>query len=319
MKILLIGYSKIAQKRVIPALIEQGVTAIDVASRSRTAEVKLPATISGERFDNYEAALTQSQADVVYVSTTNNTHATWTEAALKQGFHVVVDKPAFLGLDETNRLLDLAHQQNRCLAEATTYSYHPQIEMARQAFAEVDSQPTRLVATFSFPPLPPDNFRWRKHLGGGALWDLGSYAVTPGRLFFGEMPQQIYCQIGGQGDEVEQSFSLLATYSGGRTLVGHFGFDTGYRNQLDILGPHTTLTIDRVFTTPADFNNELHLTQHNQASTVKVPAADQFALFFADVFQAIKTGQHQQLAQNILTDATVLHQLRQADQNHIDH
>ena len=254
MKLLLIGYSKIAQKRVLPALSKAGVTQVDVASHSRAGDVVLPRGAAGQVFGDYETALAESDADLVYVSTVNSTHAEWAARALGRGCHVIVDKPACTSPVGTRRLLDLAQQQDRCLAEATVYGYHPQIGAARQAFVEAGSRPTRIIATFSFPPLPADNFRYKAAFDGGALWDLGPYAVTPGRLFFGEEPKEIECHVTGRGDEVETSFSVLMTYGGGCSMVGHFGFDTGYRNRLDILGPGVTVTIDRVFTTPADMN-----------------------------------------------------------------
>ncbi len=43
--------------------------------------------------------------------------------------------------------------------------------------------PTHITVDFSFPPLDPENFRYKKDLGGGALNDLGPYAVSAGRVF----------------------------------------------------------------------------------------------------------------------------------------
>ena len=206
----------------------------------------------------------------------------------------------------------MAQRQGRCLAESTVYGYHPQIAAAKQAFAEADSRPTQLTATFSFPPLPADNFRYKAACDGGALWDLGPYAVTPGRIFFGEEPQDIACRITGAGAEVETSFSVLMTYSGGRSMVGHFGFNTGYRNRLDILGPQVVVTIDRVFTTPANLANEVHISQNNQSKIITVSPADQFALFLRAVVSAIEAGQHETLADDLLSDAQVMWRLREA-------
>lgn len=312
MRLLLIGYSKIAQKRVLPALSEAGVTQVDVASQSRAGDVVLPQGASGRVFDDYEVALAESDANLVYVSTVNSTHAKWAERALERGYHVIVDKPACTSLVGAHRLLDLAEQKGRCLAEATVYGYHPQIGAARQSFVEAGSRPTHLVATFSFPPLPAGNFRYQAACDGGALWDLGPYAVTPGRLFFGQEPKEIACRVTGRGDEVETSFSVLMTYDDGCSMVGHFGFDTGYRNRLDILGPDVTVTIDRVFTTPAGMSSELHVDQHNRPKTISVPPADNFGLFLQAVIDAIEAGQHSQLANDMLTDAQVLWRLRNA-------
>ncbi|MBN1811732.1 MAG: Gfo/Idh/MocA family oxidoreductase [Anaerolineae bacterium] len=312
MKLLLIGCSKIAQKRVLPALARAGILAADVASRSRATEVALPEGLAGRVFEDYTTALNQSDADLAYVSTVNSTHAEWAEQALRCGYHVVIDKPACTSLEHTQRLLELARQRSLCLAEATTYGYHPQIEVARQAFAEVGSGPTCLIATFSFPPLAADNFRYQAAADGGALWDLGPYAVTPGRLFFGAEPEEIFGRVTEWGTEVETGFSLLMTYSDGRSMAGHFGFNTGYRNRLDILGPGVTVTIDRVFTTPPTAANEVYVNQHNQPKSIAVPPADQFALFLRAMVAAIETGQHSPLAEDMLSDARVLHRLREA-------
>lgn len=312
MKLLLIGYSRIAQKRVLPALAEIGIGEVDVATRTRAAEVVLPDGLAGRVFDDYHAALAESGADLVYVSTVNATHAEWAEQALQRGIHVIVDKPAFTSLDDTRRLLDLAQEKGRCLAESTVYGYHPQIELARQGFAEAGSEPTRITATLSFPPLPAGNFRYQKALGGGALWDLGPYAITPGRLFFGAEPEEVVCRVTARGDEVETGFSVLATYSGGRAMVGHFGFNTGYRNRLDILGPGVTVTVDRVFTMPAHLASELHVNQHDRPRTVTVEPADHFALFLRAVLEAIESGNHRPLAADMLADARALRRLREA-------
>jgi NDP-hexose-3-ketoreductase len=311
-KLLLIGYSKIAQKRVLPALTQAGILAVDVASCSRATEVALPEDLAGRVFEDYTTALDQSDADLVYVSTINSTHAEWAEQALRCGYHVVIDKPACTSLEDTRLLLELARQRGLCLAEATTYGYHPQIEVIRQAFAGAGSGPTCLVATFSFPPLAADNFRYRAAADGGALWDLGPYAVTPGRLFFGAEPEEIFCRVTERGTEVETGFSLLMTYGNGRSMVGHFGFNTGYHNRLDVLGPGVTATIDRVFTTPPTAANEVHVNQHDRPKSIAVPPADQFALFLHAVVRAIETGQHGPLAEDMLSDAQVLHRLREA-------
>ena len=95
-------------------------------------------------------------------------------------------------------------------------------------------------------------------------------------------------------------------------MVGHFGFNTGYRNRLDILGLDVTVTIDRVFTTPAGMTNELHINQHNRPAVVSVPPADSFALFLRAVIDGIEAGQYGPLAEDMLVDARALSRLRNA-------
>ena len=312
MKLLFIGNSNIVRKRILPALPKLNIKNIDIASRTKAHTIAVPHGISVCVFKDYESALSQSDAELVYISTVNSTHAVWTKEALKRGFHVIVDKPAFISLEDTIELVNLARRYNHCVAEATVYAYHPQIHLAQKAFARVNSRLRHITATFTFPPLDVNNFRYKKELGGGALWDLGPYAVTPGRIFFGEEPQEIFCRIGERGAEVETCFSILAAYSGGRSMVGHFGFNTSYKNKIEILGRHTTVSINRVFTTPANMENTLFINQNNHTTEVKTPPSDSFVNFLRVVFRAIESGEHAPLARNIISDATVLHRLRQA-------
>ena len=308
MKVLLLGYSDIARRRVLPALRSLGVESVDIASEAAVS-VEWSGAVSARLFRDYDVALRQTDAEVVYVSTVNSHHAQWTRKALRAGFHVAVDKPAFLSIGETQDLIELAESKQLCLAEATVYSYHPRIAMARQVFEQSGSAATHLLAAFSFPLAAP-NFRYRPELGGGALWDLGPYAVTAGRLFFGERPTGIVASNLSASDQVDTSFSMMAVYPGGRSCVGSFGFTTGYMNRLDIMGPGTVVTIDRVFSPPPNVPTELTIRQMDQVRTILVPPADSFALFFNDFFENVSGQNHSDFLKRMLADAQAIDRLR---------
>lgn len=317
MNILVIGYSAIVQKRILPALKKiEGIDNIDIATRSSIAFGADTTTSSGTVFNDYAEALSKSSAELVYISLVNSSHAEWAEKALRSERHVIVDKPAFTSLDDAQRLAALAHSRNRCLAEATVYPWHPQIQEARDLFQRAGTHPTRLTVGFSFPPFPADNFRWQRHLGGGALWDLGPYAVSPGRLFFNAEPDEIVCRVctKNQATGVDTSFSVLAVYPGGRSMVGHFDFNTEYRNGINILGPAMSVDIERVFTTPPDMENKLIVRSHNSTTIIKTPAADSFAIFLQHVRDSIRESRHQIFIETLLSDAVVLNRLRKAAQ-----
>jgi NDP-hexose-3-ketoreductase len=287
MQVLLLGYSSIARRRVLPTLAAMGVQHIEIATRSAAPE-EMPPGRSGTRiFRDYAEALRQSEAELVYISVVNSLHAELAAMALETGHHVVIDKPATTDLSTARHLIQLAQSQDRLLAEATVYGYHPQIAVE------------------------PENFRNDADLGGGALLDLGPYAVTPGRLFFGDAPHEVICRsFTPSSSQVENAFSVLATYPGGRSLVGHFGMTTGYINRLTVLGPDTTVTLDRVFSPPSDRVCQLRVNQHNQHRTVDVPAADNFALFLQAVLDAIERGDTESFAATLLADAVALDQLQ---------
>jgi NDP-hexose-3-ketoreductase len=309
MKVLLIGYSSISKRRVIPALLSLGAESVDVASLSKSAW-EWSSYLPLRMFRDYDQALDQTDAQAVYVSTVNSQHARWARKALQSGFHVIVDKPAFLSVAETQELIELAHRNQRCLAEATVYVCHPSISTARKAFEQAGSSPTHLLAVFSYPPVSFDNYRNFAESGGGALWDLGPYAITPGRLFFGVAPSDIIGRRLSENDEVETSFSMMALYPGGRSCTGSFGFTTGYLNRLDIVGPGIVVTIDRAFTPLPDSTTELTIRESDKVRSIQVPPADSFALFFEDFFHAVASRNYGDFRNCMLADAIALDRLR---------
>jgi predicted dehydrogenase len=310
MKLLFLGFSRIVQRRLLPAARRvPGLEPVEAATRTSGAA----AAAAGLRgFDDYDRALRESSAPLVYVSTVNEDHARWVERALEHGRHVIVDNPAFARSEDAPRLVELARRAGLCLAEAVVYGHHPQIAAARELFVAAGSAPTRLTAAFSFPPLDPGNFRWKRALGGGAINDLGPYAVSAGRLFFGAPPTEIVSRVNARSDEVESSFSVLATYPGGRSLVGHFGFDTEYCNALRVLGPGASAELDRPFTPPTDGPVEVTLRRSDKTEKRTLDAADPFALFLRAVTEAIEAGRTESFATDLLADAEALERLRRA-------
>ncbi len=141
-------------------------------------------------FDSYGSALHESRADVVYISLVNSDHAHWAEMALQSGRHVVVDKPAFLSSADATRLIALAKDKKRLLAEANVFPFHPQVERVLEEFEAAKSAPSKITSVFSFPGFQKEDFRYQAGCGGGALNDLGPYAISAGTVFFKEHPAE---------------------------------------------------------------------------------------------------------------------------------
>ena len=73
-KILLIGYSNIARKRLIQTFLKKNIS-FCVASKSFKKRIKG----SYQQFSDYNQALRQSGADIVYLSLPNSMHFSWSK------------------------------------------------------------------------------------------------------------------------------------------------------------------------------------------------------------------------------------------------
>lgn len=313
--VLVLGFSSIVARRVLPALAGlRCVGKIHIASRSALGRNVAFDENRVRLWADYQEALAQTRPTLTYISLPNSLHAHWVRQALEAGSHVVVDKPACTSLSDAEALAALAARHSLCLAEATVWNYHPQFTTFAQRRLEGDQPVTRVHATFSFPPLPRENFRNDARLGGGCLFNLGPYAAACGRYFFGEPPREVLARVTARQaeDGLETAFSLLATYPRGGALTGHFGFDTEYRNTLSVLGPAFSVEFNRAFTLPADAAVDFSWRSRNQSSQVACAAGDSFALFLESVMDSIVRRNFGGFASALLQDAQFIHHLRKS-------
>jgi len=317
MRLLILGYSSIAERRVIPAAAKiAAIEAMSIASRSRPQPDRWP---KQERFFNdYESALRDSDADVVYLSLPNAMHEHWVLAALGAGKHVVVDKPAMMTLEGSERVVKEARRVKRVVAEAMVFGYHPQFEALAEFLAE--SGPlTQAAAQFIIPPLPIANFRNHSELGGGCLLDMGPYAATTMRILGGGAASDVTALAGGRHPEtgVDVGFSVQARLANGGVFSGHYSFEGEYQNRLLIVGRSGFVIIERLFSPPADHRMEWRRRVGNVESVVTFEPADTFARFLEAVTSGIAGGDHERFHRDLLSDAHVRAKIAEALAHHL--
>jgi NDP-hexose-3-ketoreductase len=312
MHLLILGYSSIAERRVIAAAASvAAIIEISIASRSRAQPSGWPK--AGRFFSDYETALSESGVDIVYLSLPNALHERWVTAALAAGKHVIVDKPAMMTLESSERAVRQAERSSRLIAEATVFGYHPQFEQLA-VFLTENGPLTHVAAQFIIPPLPIGNFRNHPELGGGCLLDMGPYASAAMRLLGGGPPTAIAALAGGRHAEtgVDMGFSVQARLANGGIFSGHFSFEGEYQNRLLIVARSGSVIIERVFSPPADHRMEWRRRVSNQESVATFEPADTFALFLDAACRAAASGDHERFTRDLLDDAACRHRIAEA-------
>jgi predicted dehydrogenase len=304
--ILFLGYSNLLKARILPILKSVDIQSVSIAKFSKQSwddELK-KYDFPIQLFDNYEDALKYFQGNIVYVSTVNSTHYQYALLSLEKGFHVIIDKPATLQLSEAVHLTNIARQKNLLLSEATVYLMHPQFSLIDDIFVKNNDSPKLITAHFSMPPFKSDNFRYKKELGGGAIFDTAPYAVSLGRYFFKETPVHAQCVVNERtDDDLDVAYSLIMSYSNGKSLIGHFGFNTEYINQLMLMGTHTNVSLNRVFTIPEHLENVIHITHQNTSSEERSKTGNNFQLYFEKYTKALDSGKYEDFYADLLHDA----------------
>lgn len=296
-------------RRVLPAAkAVSGIGRIHVATRRDRTAV---ATGVDEVFTSWKHALDRLPRSLVYVSVVNGLHVDVVEHALRRGHHVVVDKPAFPDPTTTARLVTLAERNGNVLAEGLCYPLHPLFGAVREVLGKHRASLSSAVAMFT-PPVPPDDWRWDASTGGGAIADLGPYAVSVGRVLWDTEPTSVSLVVNSRAHSgVVSSFSVLAEYSGGRSVIGRFGFTMPYRNDLHLAGNGISIDIDRAFSAPPDHPVTLRVATQDRDYDRAVPPADSMAVFLREVVEETDapSGMH---GERMLEDARVRHRLERA-------
>ena len=290
---LVIGYSSLARSKLLPALVGvEGIGRIHVATRRVGLDLQeLPEEKRGTVYSGYQNALSEAPKGLAYVSVPNHVHAPVVAAALEAGFHVVVDKPAFLTRSESQVQMAAAKARGLCLAEATVWGFHQQVAVAQDAFVSAHASPRMVQAVFSFPPLPDENFRNHPGMGGGSLNDLGPYAVSAARVFLPGDPVDIHARVLSRhpGTGVDTAFAASMVYEHGEVFQGFFGFGTEYRNRLSIVGPGVSVELDPAFTTP-DAPVSVRVRRTNVEDVTTATRTDTFRVFLRQVVRSISEG-----------------------------
>jgi len=109
-----------------------------------------------------------------------------------------------------------AERSGRLLVEAFPYRSQPQTHALAQLIASGEiGRPRMIQASFGFPVANPTNIRLDPGLGGGALLDAGTYAVSLIRLLAGEKPNRV------------SAFATWTDRGVDRTLVANIEFPSG--------------------------------------------------------------------------------------------
>jgi predicted dehydrogenase len=241
-------------RRLIPAIREaERAELVAVASRSQKSAqayaVKwgIPRTHGG-----YQALLDDPEIDAVYISLPNSLHAEWAVRAAQAGKHVLCEKPLAITVDEVDRIIAAAEANGVVAMEAVMYLYHPLLHKARELVREGAVGQVKLVrGAFSFSLDRPRDVRWNPELGGGSLWDVGSYPVSFIRWIAGE-PDQVFgwstlSASVPKRSGVDEAFAGLLHFENGVLGVFDSSFRQPFRVLAEVVGTTGTLTVERPF------------------------------------------------------------------------
>ena len=138
-------------------------------------------------FGSYDELLASPDVDAVYIPLPNELHHAWAIRALREGKHVLCEKPYSSRPNEVVEAFTAARSRGLILSEGFMFRYDPVTLAVVQAVTDGSIGRLRIInASYSWPSPLENDLRLDASLGGGALLDTGVYCISSGRLLAGE-------------------------------------------------------------------------------------------------------------------------------------
>lgn len=193
--IALVGLGQYSTEQLGPALLE--------TEYCRLAGVVTGTPESGERFlkkyqfpeqniynyDNFDAIADNDDIDVIYLVLPPALHPEFAIRAFEAGKHVICEKPMAPSLADAERMLEARDAANRLMSMGYRLHFEPYHEEV-MALGQLEKYGpvTRMENEFKLFVNDPENWRARRELGGGSVWDMGIYNIQAAIYTTGEEP-----------------------------------------------------------------------------------------------------------------------------------
>lgn len=161
-------------------------------------------------YGSYEEMLDDKDVDLVYIATPHSHHFPHTMLALEHGRHVLVEKAFTANAKEAEVLIRTAREKGLFITEAIWTRYMPLSHKVKEIMESgIIGEPRLLTATLCYMMEFKERIL-RPDLCGGALLDLGVYALNFARMYFGtDIVRTVSnCQLGETGMDMQECISL---------------------------------------------------------------------------------------------------------------
>ena len=259
-------------ERLLPAIIEAPNSQL-VAIASRRAEAakatleKYAPNYTGNVacYNDMDSLINDKNIDAIYCPMANEEHAEWAIKAINAGKHVLIEKPMATTLKDINAIENAAKKANVKVMEGFMYRFHPQHARVSALVASgVIGDILSVRSSFSFLMREPRMYRINRSMadGGGALWDIGPYAIHTLRWGMGMAtgrplePINVIAtaKLNDHGADIVTSGILdFGRDAKGRARFGHFdvSFERSRKSEYELIGDkgwlkcHTVWAFDK--------------------------------------------------------------------------
>lgn len=244
---------------------------------------------AAHRHPSYEALVSDSEVDAIYVATPHSCHCENTLLALAAGKAVLCEKPFTINAREAEEVIAFARTKELFLMEAMWTRCFPLMVKLRELLAaKAIGEVRMLTADFGFRAEYHEEPRlFDLKVGGGALLDVGVYPVSLASMIFGSPTQIVsHAQLGRTG--VDEETAMILSHARGELAVLSTAIRLETAQEAILLGTTGRIRIHSPWWRPA----AMTITREGQRDeTLEFPfAANGYQFEAAEVMHCLRVG-----------------------------
>ncbi|EOU1692756.1 TPA: Gfo/Idh/MocA family protein [Clostridium perfringens] len=183
-----------------------------VASRNKERAEKFARENNVKKaYGSYDEIIKDKDIDVVYIATPHSNHYEYIIKSLNNNKHVLCEKAITVNERELEEVLKIARENNLVLEEAMTLFHMPLYEKVIKKINNEDLGKVNMVQVSfgSFKEYDENNRFFNLDLAGGALLDIGTYALSFARYFLSSMPEEILSTVKKAKTGVDEESGII--------------------------------------------------------------------------------------------------------------
>jgi predicted dehydrogenase len=274
-------------ERLLPAIVEApNSQLVAIASRrpdaaAETLKKYAPQLQGVCTHDTLEALLDDDNVQAVYIPLANHEHAEWALKAIGRGKHVLVEKPMALTVADIEAIEAAAQQHNVKVMEGFMYRFHPQHARMKEIVHSGLIGEVRAVRTsYSFMMRPARMYRLEKSWenGGGAMWDIGPYAIHSARMCFDHDPIAVTAIAKYVESGADIATSGVIDFGDGKHARFDVSFECSRQSTYELIGTKGIVTCHAAWQLPGDVPVISWSTEDGRSGVERMPPANHFNL-----------------------------------------
>ena len=293
----ILSTARIGREKVIPAM--QAAQCCDIqaiASRSLERAREVGAALGIHKaYGSYEELFADPDIEAVYNPLPNDRHVALTLQAARAGKHVLCEKPLALDAEQAAQLREVAAQVH--IMEAFMVRFHPQWQRVRELVRSGELGDVRSLQTwFSYFNRDESNIRNQPETGGGALYDIGCYAIVTARYLFESDPLRVVALVDRDPKfQTDRTISALVDFGAGRRLDFTVSTQSVPYQRVQVCGERQRIEVRIPFNAPLDQPTDILLDDGRalDGSAIRretFPPCNQYGLQ-GDVFSRVIRGE----------------------------